>query len=88
MLLMAIAGYMVVKAKVFDPAGIRPLSNMVAYVLTPCLIISAFTIDMTPERIHNFWFCVLFPALSMRSGFWRPGCFESRFIWMLLMRPL
>ena len=60
MLLMAIAGYMVVKAKVFDPAGIRPLSNMVAYVLTPCLIINAFTIDMTPERIHNFWFCVLF----------------------------
>ena len=46
---MILAGYLLVKFRVFSASESRTLSKASLYLLAPCMILSAFQVDCTPE---------------------------------------
>ena len=64
MLLMIAVGFIIVKCGILKVEDSRPISTLVVYVLTPCLIIRAFQVDLTPERMQGFLASVIFTAGS------------------------
>ncbi len=56
MLLMVLLGFLAVKLRIITPQDSKALSALVVYVLQPALIIHAFRIDLTPERLWGFLF--------------------------------
>jgi len=79
MILLVIVGYISVKTHVLKVEDSKPISSLAAWILTPCLIVNAFQIDVTPERMFGF-------VAAMILGF------VSFLIWIvlttLLRRPL
>lgn len=75
MLLWVVVGYIVVKTGMVAAEHSRVLSSLTVYVFCPCLIFSAFQIDLTQERIRGFLFAM---------GF----AFVVYFIWILIARML
>lgn len=54
MMLEAVIGFLIVRIKMFQVKDTRMLSRLVVDIFTPCLIINAFQIDITPERERGF----------------------------------
>ncbi|MBQ8507305.1 MAG: AEC family transporter [Clostridia bacterium] len=54
MFLMMFCGFMVVKLKILKSEDSKILANLCMYVVIPCMIIDAFQIECTPERLHDF----------------------------------
>lgn len=63
MLLYVVVGYIIVKAGVLSAEESKPFSKLVVYVLQPCLIVSAFQIEVTPERLRGFLAVLVFSSL-------------------------
>ena len=51
--LMGFVGYLIVKLKIFKTEDSRVISNMVVYVCSPCVIVNAFQIDFTPDKLKG-----------------------------------
>ena len=49
MMLIVVIGYVAVKVGVLRDEDSRPLSSLTVYVLTPCLILNAYQIELTEE---------------------------------------
>ena len=54
MFIMMFCGFMLVKLKLVKSKDSRILAMICMYVVIPCMVIDAFQIECTPERLHNF----------------------------------
>ena len=63
MLLYVVVGYIIVKVGVLSAEESKPFSKLVVYVLQPCLIVNAFQIEVTPERLRGFLAVLVFSTL-------------------------
>lgn len=54
MFLMMFCGFMLVKLKLVKSTDSRILAMICMYVVIPCMVIDAFQIECTPERLHDF----------------------------------
>ena len=52
--LMMIAGYCLGKAKLLPKSALASLTNLVIYLALPCMLIGAFEMEATAERVHGF----------------------------------
>lgn len=52
--LMALVGYLAVKSGKFKEEDSKVISNMVVYICSPCVIIHAFQIDFTADKVLGF----------------------------------
>ena len=52
--LMALVGYLAVKSGKFKEEDSRIISNMVVYICSPCVIINAFQIEFTADKLTGF----------------------------------
>ena len=75
MLIMVIIGILIVRLNLVREADSRPLSTIVVYVLQPALIIHAMQLELTPERLREFTFGVVF-------------CILTYIVWILLSKIL
>lgn len=73
MMLYVVVGYVIVKIGVLKSSDSKPLSKLVVHVLQPCLIINAFQIDISAEKMKGFLAVVLF-------------CTLVYFVWIFLAR--
>ena len=71
MILITLAGLFAVRAGIFKNDDSKVFSRMVISILQPCMIVNAFQIDLTPERIHGFIAAEIF-------------CFAVFIFWILL----
>ena len=69
MMIVAAVGLITIRIGLLDERDRRQLAKLSLYVLQPCLIISSFQIELTPERLKGFGLAVIFAGLK-RSGFW------------------
>ena len=60
LMIMAVVGYIVVKAGVLKSADSKVLSNLIVFVLQPCMFIQIFQIDMTSDRRTGFIAALIF----------------------------
>ena len=65
MMLMALVGYILIRLKVLRQDDTRVISALLVYVLQPCLILRAFQIDLTPERMQGFIYGTIFATITM-----------------------
>ncbi len=68
MMIIAAVGLMTIRIGLLDERDRRQLSKLSLYVLQPCLIISSFQIELTPERLQGFGLAVVFAGL-VHAGF-------------------
>lgn len=54
MFLMMFCGFILVKTKLVKSTDSRILAMICMYVVIPCMVIDAFQIECTPERLHDF----------------------------------
>jgi len=59
MFLMMFCGFMLVRLKIVKSTDSRVLARVCMYVVIPCMIIDAFQIECTPERMYDFLFMIL-----------------------------
>ncbi|MDY4966286.1 MAG: AEC family transporter [Dysosmobacter sp.] len=52
--LMMIAGYCLGKTKLLPRSALPALTNVVVYLALPCMLIGAFEMEATSERVHGF----------------------------------
>ena len=53
MFLLIAVGYVLFKGKLVSVEGSRTLSNILLYAVSPCLILNAYSIERTPERVRG-----------------------------------
>ena len=63
LMLMAVAGYVIVKCRVLKVSDSKPLSSLTVYFLQPCLIIRSFQIGLTSDRMKGLFIGILFAFL-------------------------
>lgn len=51
--LMGLVGYVIVKSGKFKESDSKVISNVVVYICSPCVIINAFQIDFTPQKVQG-----------------------------------
>ncbi len=51
MLLWAVGGFIAVRAGALETSGTKTVSNVLVYILTPCMIVHAFQIELTREKL-------------------------------------
>lgn len=64
MFLMMFCGFMLVKLKLVKSTDSRILAMICMYVVIPCMVIDAFQIECTPERLHDFLAMIAAAALA------------------------
>lgn len=60
--LMILMGYVIVKLGLVTDDDSKILSKIVLYIVIPCVMINAFQIDYTPDKIQGM-FCLLHSLL-------------------------
>ena len=60
--LMILMGYVIVKLGLVTDDDSKILSKIVLYIVIPCVMINAFQIDYTPDKIQGM-FCLLYSLL-------------------------
>ncbi len=79
MLIYSVVGYVVVRIGVMKSSESKTLSNLIVYIITPCMIIHAFQVTLTKERFAGLIATFIFSAVI-------------QFVWilitMLLRKPL
>ena len=68
MMIVAAVGLITIRIGLLDERDRRQLAKLSLYVLQPCLIISSFQIELTPERLKGFGLAVIFAGL-IHAGF-------------------
>ena len=68
MMLVGAVGYMVIHIGLWEERDKKQLAKLSLYVLGPCLLIKAFRIELTPERIRGYLFAVILAFLA-HAGF-------------------
>lgn len=63
LLLIGVAGYISIKTGVMKAEDCKVLSSLILYIIMPCVIVKAFQMELTPERIHGVAVLVLFAVL-------------------------
>lgn len=63
LLLIGVAGYISIKTGVVKAEDCKVLSSLILYIIMPCVIVKAFQMELTPERIHGVAVLVLFAVL-------------------------
>ena len=53
------AGFILGKVNMITESGNRTLSNIMVYVVSPCMMITAFQRELVPEDLQNFGMCFL-----------------------------
>ncbi len=71
MLLISLAGLFAVKRHVFRQEDSKVFSQMVIYILQPCMIVNSFQMELTPERAGGFAAATVF-------------CFAVYFFWIFI----
>lgn len=64
MMLYVVIGFLSVRFGVLKVADSKPLSTLTVYILTPCLLLTAFQIDLTPDRLWGFIGAAAFSTVS------------------------
>lgn len=64
MFMMMFCGFMLVKLKLVKSKDSRILAMICMYVVIPCMVIDAFQIECTPERLHDFLAMIAAAALA------------------------
>lgn len=79
MFLMMLCGFAVVRLGLMKAEDSKILTQLSVYIIIPCMVIDAFQIECTPDRLHDFLVMLLASALA-----------HALFITctMLLKRPL
>ena len=62
MMLFVIVGFILVRIHLLKVEDSQPLSTLMVYIMQPCLIINAFQIEITPERLHNYLIAIVFSS--------------------------
>ena len=62
MMLYVVVGFILVRLRLLKSEDSQPLSTLLVYIMQPCLIINAFQIEVTPERLHNYIAAVVFSS--------------------------
>ena len=65
MMIMAVVGYVLVRLHALRQEDSRVLSVLLIRVLQPCLILRAFQIELTPDRMQGFIFAIVASTISM-----------------------
>ena len=65
MMIMAVVGYALVRLHALKQEDSRVLSVLLIRVLQPCLILRAFQIELTPDRMQGFLFATVASSISM-----------------------
>ncbi|MBQ6634844.1 MAG: AEC family transporter [Lachnospiraceae bacterium] len=68
MMLVGAVGFAVIRIGLLEERDEKQLAKLSLYVLSPCLIIKAFQIDVTPERIRGYLLALVFSIL-VQGGF-------------------
>lgn len=68
MMLVGAVGYLVIHIGLWEERDKKQLAKLSLYVLGPCLLIKAFRIELTPERIRGYLCAVVF-AFLVHAGF-------------------
>ena len=71
--LMIFMGYVIVKARLLKGEDSKVISKIVLYLIIPCVIINAFQVDYTSEKVQGlllaFGFIFpVYPAIEMCSS--------------------
>ena len=54
MFLMMFCGFLIVRLGLVKSTDSKILAMVTMYVVIPCMIVDAFQIECTPERLHDF----------------------------------
>jgi predicted permease len=68
MLLMVFMGYAIVRAKLLSPQDSRVLSAVALYIICPCMMLDAFQLECTPERVHGLMLSIGTAAFALALG--------------------
>ena len=68
MLLMVFMGYAIVRAKLLSPQDSRVLSAVALYIICPCMMLDAFQLECTPERVHGLMLSIGAAAFALALG--------------------
>ena len=63
MMLIVVVGFVIVRVGLLKRSDSRPFSLLTVYVLQPCLIVSAFQIELTKDRLAGFLAVLVFSTL-------------------------
>ena len=55
--LMLFAGFALVKKDILKKEDSQTLSKLCLYLISPCVLFHAFTVEVTPERQRAFFLC-------------------------------
>lgn len=70
--LMGLVGFLTVKSGKFKEEDSRIISNMVVYICSPCVVINAFQIDFTSDKLMGFLLagaaCILVHIILIGGG--------------------
>ena len=69
MMIMAVVGYALVRLHALKQEDSRVLSVLLIRVLQPCLILRAFQIELTPDRMQGFLFATVASTYRFRQGY-------------------
>ncbi|HJD97539.1 AEC family transporter [Mailhella massiliensis] len=64
MLLMVLMGYAIVHLRLLKAEDSAPLAAVVLYIVGPCMMLDAFQIEFSPERLHGLFLSLVAAALS------------------------
>ena len=66
--LMGLVGFLTVKSGKFKEEDSRIISNMVVYICSPCVVINAFQIDFTSDKLMGFLLAVSYTHLTLPTN--------------------
>lgn len=64
MMLWGVTGYVIVKAGIMNTRESRTISGLILYIITPCVIIHAFRVELTPERMKGLLAALIFSTAA------------------------
>ena len=68
MLLMVFMGYAIVRAKLLSPQDSRVLAAVALYIICPCMMLDAFQLECTPERVQGLMLSIGAAAFALALG--------------------
>jgi len=66
--IMMALGFILLKCKIVEASSKKSLSNMLVYVITPCVIVNSYFTDYDSEILHNLLITLLISFIVMTIG--------------------
>lgn len=70
MFILMSVGFTVRKTKLIDDKAIQGMTNVLLYVVTPCILIDAFQIDINPDILKNLGIMAFGAAFFLTVSYW------------------